>query len=873
MLNYQTELRCTPMKKGIKKTIIIVFFMIFAIAISSNTVGKAEADGEEYAIVVSANASPTEMYAAQTLQEYLNLLHHSNFEIITDEQPFDGFRFCVGATSIYYTHDDLNGKAADSYVIAPFDNGLAIFGAGGRGTLYGVHTFLEDFCGFKCYAWYPAMVMTYDRMELPEEKIEYEPYFEYRNTDWRSGWMSLYSVSHKLNGAYQSYAPEQGGNIPYLGDSANHTLSTVFCSADKYFESHPEYFALHNGERVPGQLCLTNETVYEIVLEEVLKVLEKEHDRNADLQIISLSQADNLDYCECERCKALDNANGSHAGSLITFVNRIAEAVEHREEDYRNVAFDTLAYTYTRKAPSQAAPKDNVIVRLCTFECCFSHALDDPDCLRNRDLMEDLEDWCEICSRVYIWDYTTNFAYTLGIFPDFGTLQKNMQCFYRYGVKGVYEEGNYYVDRCDTEFGELRTYLIAELLENPYCNYNEKMLEFCSHYYGEGGIYIKEIIDELTSCTKGHLDIYCRMGDTFSIDDAKAETIDRLWALAENAADGADDALAAIERSKLSWRYVKAVLGLREFSGTLEENRDVREALYNDLIAHDVRMIDEWTWIEEDFSEYELIPVEEWEYADRFFYLHYDLNGGTDGPAGQWSFADAISDVIPTRSGCRFLGWATDAGAAAAEYLPGDSIRLDADLTLYAVWEESNGHNWNSGTVTRAPTCKEEGEMIYTCTVCGATKTEPIEKLPHVNAEPVKENVTAPTCTSEGSYDSVVYCRNCPAELSRETVTLQKTNHNVVVVPGVAPTCAASGLTDGYMCSVCGAVLTAQQTIPATGNHVDRNNDGLCDECSARVESPSQDANRCKWCGKVHTGSFWQKIIGFIHRILTIFKR
>ena len=85
MLNYQTELRCTPMKKGIKKTIIIVFFMIFAIAISSNTVGKAEADGEEYAIVVSANASPTEMYAAQTLQEYLNLLHHSNFEIITDE--------------------------------------------------------------------------------------------------------------------------------------------------------------------------------------------------------------------------------------------------------------------------------------------------------------------------------------------------------------------------------------------------------------------------------------------------------------------------------------------------------------------------------------------------------------------------------------------------------------------------------------------------------------------------------------------------------------------------------------------------------------------------------------------------------------------
>ena len=679
------------MKKRIRRIIITVLLLTFTAAVLFPCqVGQAKDDGEEYAVVVSANASLTETYAAETLLEYLNQLNHANYEIITDEQPFDGFKFCVGATSVYDTAEDLKDKAADSYVIAPFANGLAIFGAGTRGTLYGVHTFLEDFCGYKCYGWYPVMVMTSDTMTLPDKKIVYEPFFEYRNTDWRSGWMAIYSIAHKLNGAYQTDAPEQGGNIPYLGDSGNHTLSTVFCSADKYYESHPEYFALHDGERVPGQLCLTNESVYEIVLEEVLDVLETEHDSKADLQIISLSQADNLDYCECERCRALDDANGSHAGSLITFVNRIAAAVASEKEEYRNVAFDTLAYTYTRKAPSQVKPADNVIVRLCTFECCFSHALDDPGCERNRELMADLEEWSGICGRIYIWDYTTNFAYTLGIFPDFDTLQKNMQCFYRYGVKGVYEEGNYYVDRCDTEFGELRTYLIAELMEDPYCNYNAKMLEFCAHYYGEGGEYVKEIIDELTACVKGHMDIYCRMGDTFLIDEEEAEKIDRLWALAESASDGSDDAMEALERSKLSWRYVKAVLGLREFGGTIDENRDAREALYDDLIAHDVRMIDEWTWIEEDFSEYELIPVEEWEYAARFFYLVYDLNGGTNGPSGQWAFDDAVSDVIPTRGGDRFLGWATEADAAEAEYQPGDSISIDSDLTLYAVWEKSD---------------------------------------------------------------------------------------------------------------------------------------------------------------------------------------
>ncbi|MBQ2015715.1 MAG: DUF4838 domain-containing protein, partial [Clostridia bacterium] len=496
---------------------------------------KAKAD-EDCAIVVSANASSTDRSAAETLQEYLYELDQSYYEIITDDQSFDGFKFCVGATSVYDTTAEMEGKAPDSYVIAPFQNGLAIFGAGSRGTTYGVHTFLEDFCGYKCYGWYPAMVKTSDKMTLPTEKIEYEPYFEYRNTDWRSGWMPLYSVAHKLNGCYQTDLPQFGGNIPYLGDASCHTLSTVFCAADKYYESHPEYFALHNGDRVPSQLCLTNDEVYDIVLEEVFDVLQSEkYDPDADLQIISLSQADNMDFCECDRCKALDDANGSHAGSMITFVNKIANAV--KAKGYDNVAFDTLAYTYSRKAPSQVRPEDNVIVTLCTFECCFSHALDDASCPSNKELMDDLEDWSKICDRLYVWDYTTNFAYTLGIFPDFNVLQKNIQCFHKHGVKGVYEEGNYYVDRCDTEFGELRTYLIAELLEDPYCDYEAKMLEFCNNYYGKGGTYVKQVIDELTACTKGHVNLICRMGDTFSIDEQEAEKIDRLWTQAENAED------------------------------------------------------------------------------------------------------------------------------------------------------------------------------------------------------------------------------------------------------------------------------------------------------------------------------------------------
>ena len=676
--------------------LIRVFLIVLLCAVCPVLFSYAQAAGKDpaYAVVISADASETEVYAAQALSGFLSDLDGKDYPIIRDDQSFSGFRFCIGATSVYDT-SDRKDKAADSYVIAPFRNGLAIYGAGSRGTVYGVFTFLVDFCGYRYYTPESGMVSTTGKMVIPEEKIEYNTYFAYRNTDWRSGWMPMYSLANKLNGdLHGALTREQGGNISYLGHSC-HTLSTDFCSSDKYFESHPEYYALYGGEREPNQLCLTNEDVYKVVLAEVMDLLKHSHDPTADLQIISISQADNTVYCECDACKALDDANGSHAGTMITFVNRIARAV--KEAGYNNVEIDTLAYMHTRKAPSAVTPEDNVIVRLCTFECCFSHPMDDPDCPKNRELMADLEEWSGICRNLHIWDYTTNFAFTLGIFPDFHVLQKNLQCFYEHGIRGVYEEGNYYVHLCDTEFGDLRTYLIAKFLEDPYCDGDAEMLDFCRYYYGEGGEYIKAFIDEITDCIPDHVTIYSSMKESFSIDEEAAEKLDALWDKAEAAAG--PDARAAIERSKLSWRYVKAILGIREFRGTLEETRNEREALFNDLIAHDVEMINEWTSIEKDFSNYEIIPVEEWECVGRYHYLQYDLNGGTGGPPSQWcNIGPAwIPDIVPTRSGYRFLGWATEKNARTAEYFPGGFITASSDMFLYAVWEAEPGSG-DSGT-------------------------------------------------------------------------------------------------------------------------------------------------------------------------------
>lgn len=45
--------------------------------------------------------------------------------------------------------------------------------------------------------------------------------------------------------------------------------------------------------------------------------------------------------------------------------------------------------------------------------------------------------------------------------------------------------------------------------------------------------------------------------------------------------------------------------------------------------------------------------------------------------------------------------------------------------------DDVSPHTWDSSTVTTAPTCTKAGEETYSCTECGATKTEPIDATGH----------------------------------------------------------------------------------------------------------------------------------------------
>lgn len=573
---------------------IVMIFCVFVVGANADD-GMIEivSPDKTTAIYLSPNATAQESYAASQLKMYLNLITGSEIGIISGET--DGFDSVIYVGNSAVDGENLPGE--DCCRIKTDGNDLLIYGGGNRGTIYGVYGFLEKYCGYRRYTSETEIIPKSDTVAVPDGlDYEYNTFFEYRETDWISPRNADYSVTHGLNGGVYRYIPENmGGTVNYIAGFC-HTFTEQFCSAEKYYDSHPEYFAVHNGIRTSKQLCLTNPDVLRVVTDEVLELLKERHDPSKSVQIVSLTQADNEYYCTCKNCRALDKKNGSHAGTMITFVNSVARAVKAAGCD--NVAIDTFAYKYTREAPSNVVPDDNVIVRLCSIECCFGHTLDDPSCSRNKDFMKDLENWSKICNRLYIWDYAINYARTVGVFPNFGVLQRNMQIFYEHNVKGVYEEGNFYMDKCNTEFGELKGYLLSKLMQDPYMDYDAEMNGFLAAYYGGGWRNIREIIDTMTAHSATNINhLTIRKWECFTLPRMSAEDVkkcDENWLSAKSAAQTPQE-LENIERSELSWRVWKCANLRSEFSpvnGILSHAENLNK-LYDDLLSFGVTTMGE----------------------------------------------------------------------------------------------------------------------------------------------------------------------------------------------------------------------------------------------------------------------------------------
>jgi hypothetical protein len=335
-----------------------------------------------------------------------------------------------------------------------------------------------------------------------------------------------------------------GGSIRYRGFV--HTFFPLV-PPDKHFAEHPEWYSLIKGRRTNhlAQLCLTNPKLRDFVVERVKQWLRE----SPEASIVSVSQNDWRGPCECAECKAIDDAEGSHAGSLLAFVNYVAERIEG---EFPHVAIDTLAYQYTRKPPKTIQPRPNVIVRLCSIECNFREPLDHPS---NASFADDIRGWAKICNRLYIWDYTTDFAHYVQPHPNWYTLGPNVRFFAAHHVKGLFEQGAY--QSHGSEMSELRAWVLAQLLWDPRQDDRQLIREFLEGYYGEKAApFIRRYFDLLHEASLGH-NLTCYSPTTAGfLAFAHLSKAEQLWRDAEKAVEGEPELVTRARVARLALGYV-----------------------------------------------------------------------------------------------------------------------------------------------------------------------------------------------------------------------------------------------------------------------------------------------------------------------------
>lgn len=497
-------------------------------------------------IVTDPGATPVENFAARELAAALEKITGAKFEIRTDaEAPTNSIIVGPGAAARKAFKDvpwkDLGGEE----LVMREDGGrLLLAGGQPRGTLYAVSRFLQEKCGARWWTPWASTLPKQSTFEVKDLNIREKPAFEYREPYWFTAQDPDWAWRNGCNGSLGNIPQDKGGHIIYKGFV--HTFYPLV-PPEKYFSTHPEWYSLVHGKRVDSgaQLCLTNPKLREFVVEQVKAWLRESPDAN----IISVSQNDCAGACECDNCRALDEREGSHAGTMLDFVNYVAAQVG---PDFPKVAFDTLAYQYTRKPPKTLHPQPNVIIRLCSIECNFAAPLDDPS---NASFADDIRGWGERADRLYIWDYVTDFGHYVQPHPNWFVLGPNLRFLQAHHVRGVFEEGAY--QSYGSEMQEMRAWVLAQLLWNPQQDDRALIREFLDGYYGTTvGPTILRYMELLQDASR-HYHLSC-----FSPTDAPflhfktLEEAESLWQDAERAVAGNEELLARVRLGHLPVRYV-----------------------------------------------------------------------------------------------------------------------------------------------------------------------------------------------------------------------------------------------------------------------------------------------------------------------------
>lgn len=513
-----------PFIQSVFLTLAICAFQPQAQSAESISLTKDGVASHTIIVPSEANAIPSERFAAEELQKFLGEITGTKFTIVSEE-GHQGPGIFIGATErSRQLGIDPDHFGEEEWVQRTEKGDLILSGGRPRGTLYGVYDFLETYAGCRWISPDTEVIPFHPDFSIPPLDTRSKPGFSWRETTLYPRHdnpkllskedYALFLVRNRYNGgSYWLDESRFGFTVRFGRPSSSHTF---FRYQEKWTDVKPEYFAMtEEGVRAPrmtGALgydfCLTNLELRERIFGQLIEYIEEDRKESTATglpapTLYALSQNDTSSkYCRCPDCMAIAEREGSFSGTMIDFVNAIADKMA---AVYPDVSLVTEAYQFTKYAPKTIRPRKNVVIRLPLLDREYG-AAEIADVLRpitsttNQAARELTENWAATVpgEQVFAWDYCqfrAPFRY-----PYDGTrkIMKNVEFWHRLGMTHIFIEQV----GIDISFRPMREWLFFQKSVYPERNDDTLVGEFLDAYFGPAAGPMRNYYDLLAISTE-----------------------------------------------------------------------------------------------------------------------------------------------------------------------------------------------------------------------------------------------------------------------------------------------------------------------------------------------------------------------------------
>jgi len=234
----------------------------------------------------------------------------------------------------------------------------------------------------------------------------------------------------------------------------------------------------------------------------MIEVAKRYLRRSPSAMSFPMDPNDNLDFCQCERCVALDPPGIARKGvpsmtdRVLTFVNAVAAGIRDEFPD-RYVAF--YAYATHLDPPVHVKPAGNVIIPICRSGNCLLHLMPNPNCPTS-DFHDLLRRWHALTPNIYTYEYDP-VSWTGGLpCPTYLEMARSLKAqFLQFGVRGSYSDGTQYVAYASTY---INRYMARQMKIDPTQDPDEVLRDMCRHFFGPAAKAMEGYYRELARVTQ-----------------------------------------------------------------------------------------------------------------------------------------------------------------------------------------------------------------------------------------------------------------------------------------------------------------------------------------------------------------------------------